>query len=136
MSGEGWPRAFGGVSHDPSSCQRETARGGPQPARAGNPVLAAEGPPCQSQPLRAVGRVQRWKDSVPAAARVGDYSQSTRCAEAWPMSKVADAGVAPRQRAPALKLLRNRKMARSAFDYVRGGPTKFYEWLAAIASAH
>jgi uncharacterized protein (DUF2252 family) len=44
------------------------------------------------------------------------------------MSKVADAGVAPRQRAPALKLIRNKKMARSAFDYVRGGPT--YEWLS------
>ena len=46
------------------------------------------------------------------------------------MSKVADAGVAPRQRAPALKLIQNKKMARSAFDYVRGGPTKFYEWLS------
>jgi uncharacterized protein (DUF2252 family) len=55
------------------------------------------------------------------------------------LSKVADAGVAPRQRGAALELIRNKKMARSAFDYVRVSPTKFYEWLskepAAIPSA-
>ena len=43
------------------------------------------------------------------------------------MSKVADAG---RQRAIALEPIRNKKMARSAFDYVRGSPSKFYDWLS------
>ncbi len=45
------------------------------------------------------------------------------------MSKANDAGVPPGQRGPALERIRDKKMARSAFDYVRGSPAKFYEWL-------
>src|SRR3977135_1203605 len=47
----------------------------------------------------------------------------------------ADAPVSPRQRGPALENLRNQKMARSALDYVRGSPTKFYQWLDKCAAA-
>ncbi len=37
--------------------------------------------------------------------------------------------VAPKDRAPALRALRNLKMARSAHAFVRGSTQKFYEWL-------
>ena len=43
--------------------------------------------------------------------------------------------VSPRRRAAALERIRDRKMARSAFDYVRGNPAKFYEWLGGGAPA-
>jgi uncharacterized protein (DUF2252 family) len=46
------------------------------------------------------------------------------------MSNAKDTGVPPRQRGRELERTRKRKMARSAFDYVRGNPTKFYEWLS------
>ena len=51
------------------------------------------------------------------------------------MPQVKDARVLPRQRGPALESMRNQKMARSAFDYVRGSPTKFYEWLEKDSAA-
>lgn len=51
------------------------------------------------------------------------------------MPKAADAPISPRQRGPALENLRNQKMARSALDYVRGSPTKFYEWLEKCSAA-
>jgi len=51
------------------------------------------------------------------------------------MSKITDAGVSSRERGPALERIRNEKMARSAFDYVRGSPTKFYEWLSKESEA-
>ena len=51
------------------------------------------------------------------------------------MPKAADARVSPRQRGPVLESLRNQKMARSALDYVRGSPTKFYEWLEKNSAA-
>ena len=51
------------------------------------------------------------------------------------MPKGADAQVSPRRRGPALEGLRNQKMSRSALDYVRGSPTKFYEWLEKDSAA-
>lgn len=51
------------------------------------------------------------------------------------MSTVADAVVSPGQRAFALEHIRNRKMARSAFGYVRGNPAKFYDWISEERSA-
>jgi uncharacterized protein (DUF2252 family) len=43
--------------------------------------------------------------------------------------------VSPRRRGPVLESLRNQKMARSALVYVRGSPTKFYEWLEKDSAA-
>jgi uncharacterized protein (DUF2252 family) len=43
--------------------------------------------------------------------------------------------VSPRRRGPVLESLRNQKMARSALEYVRGSPTKFYEWLEKDSAA-
>ncbi len=51
------------------------------------------------------------------------------------MPKVNDTGVPPRRRKPALERIRCKKMARSAFDYVRGSPTRFYEWLSEESEA-
>ena len=51
------------------------------------------------------------------------------------MSKNEEAGVPRRQRGAALERIRNKKMARSASDYVRGSPTRFYEWLSKEAGA-
>ena len=51
------------------------------------------------------------------------------------MPKAEDTPISPRQRGPALENLRNQKMARSALDYVRGSPTKFYEWLEKCSAA-
>lgn len=51
------------------------------------------------------------------------------------MSRNENAPVSPRQRGAVLERIRNKKMAGSASDYVRGSPTKFYEWLSKEAGA-
>lgn len=45
------------------------------------------------------------------------------------VTKARNKAVTPAHRAPALRDLRNRKMARSAHAYVRGNTERFYEWL-------
>ncbi|MBV8103281.1 MAG: DUF2252 family protein [Hyphomicrobiales bacterium] len=46
--------------------------------------------------------------------------------------KAKKRAVRPKQRASALKQIQDQKMARSAFDYVRGSTEKFYDWLGGI----